>query len=241
MGSSSGTDLSGVHALTLGSSFSRPAQSSPFVSLRYNFQPGTLDNSVPSTLSGGSADRHGEYTLTVPSKDTRQGHVFKGSQVQQKEVDCLLIWDEESSSYKLEKLGSILRLEHQRAQVAMPHEGQDQRRARSPGSPNLEMQNLPENRRPSPESERRHRQSRDTRKSQSPPRRQIARAAARKSYTPQQPNLESSTVSAEEDDEEDGELDDLADMLVSTLDQQTPTVSRPVRHAQEDESSEDED
>lgn len=243
--------LSGSHPVSLGSSFRRPAKHSPYHSLRYNFQPSTVDNSLPSSLSGGSVDGTGEYSLLVPSKDAKQGHLFKGSQTQQKEVECLLIWDEDSQSYRLEKLGSVLRLEHQRTQVTMPQIGHqvlvgtslessplkshesgstpaDSQRSKAGAL--VDVDGHDDSGAPPPKKRRQSIES----PSMSKPRRPIAL----KSYPPKPQSPPPVVVSHDEDededeDEDDEDLDDFANELVSTLDQAAASL--------EDESSEDED
>ena len=56
-----------------------------------------------------------EYTLTVPSTDGGAQHTFKGTQQAQKDVDCVLIFNEATNSYRLERLDTLLRLDHQRS------------------------------------------------------------------------------------------------------------------------------
>lgn len=108
-------DLKGRHPVVIGSSLTADTQDSPYVAFKYNFRPGTMDTSRPATLTGGSTDGTGEYTLSVPSRDEGPSHVFKSTQAPQKDIDCLLIYDEETQSYRLERLSSVLRMDHQRS------------------------------------------------------------------------------------------------------------------------------
>lgn len=230
MTASGDTERSGVHPVTLGSSFDQSSSSNleQYLSLRYNFQPGTLDTSVSPTLSGGLANGSGEYSLIVRSKGSNMGHLFKGPQVQQKEVDCLLIWDESSNTYRLERLASAIRLEHQRNQVTVPAENNSQVRSSTSNTgigKAIDKEQKPSDR-PSKRVEL--------------PRRQSLRNGTQDNF---KCSRNDAVIKLEDDDdeEEDGELEDLANMLVSTLDEQKSASKQTRIHSRDDESSEDED
>lgn len=118
--------VSGSHEIVLGSSFRPPTRhdttaTTTYHGIKLNFQPGTLDHGRHALLSSShvvgssSTSSAPEYTLTVPSReDETQQHIFKGTQVAGRDVDCLLIWSEARQQYVLERIDSVLRLEHQR-------------------------------------------------------------------------------------------------------------------------------
>ncbi|CAK5275823.1 unnamed protein product [Mycena citricolor] len=81
-----------------------------FYSVRYNFKPVSLDTSQPGTVTivddgrGGDAMVHWEQ----PSRNAAESIKFEGRQTASKDFECLLIYDEETGSYKLEKLESTM-------------------------------------------------------------------------------------------------------------------------------------
>ncbi|CCG81726.1 Predicted protein [Taphrina deformans PYCC 5710] len=224
------TELRGRHGITLGSSITGPATTSMHA-LKYNFQPSTIDPSRPSTLSGDSG---GDYTLLVPSKEG-QAHVFRGPETAGKEIDCVLIYDASTGSYVLERIGSVLRLDHQRhAQVAATE-------TEEPGEKEIKRGPDPDRH---PEAEPK------------------VVVEEREDAVPGVVD-EEHEEEEDDDDDDDEELDDFANLLESTLDASTqksssasnvqneggkihtPIARRPSENtrnvARDDESSEDED
>ena len=76
-----------------------------------NFQPGTIDHSQDGSISADGDD----LSLTLPAVQGQSGdHYYKGSRQALKDVDCVLLYDDETDSYVLERLASMTRFEHQR-------------------------------------------------------------------------------------------------------------------------------
>ncbi|KAJ7283299.1 RNA polymerase II transcription elongation factor-domain-containing protein [Mycena rebaudengoi] len=86
-----------------------------FYSFRYNFKPPSIDPTKPGTidLSRSSKDST-SLTVEHPSSQPGESHVFVGNETSAKEFDCVLIYDEETGSYKLEKLESYIVLTYER-------------------------------------------------------------------------------------------------------------------------------
>lgn len=209
---------SGTHKVRLAPSFLHGCSlaEEELIALRYNFQPSTLDGTLPSTISSSG----GEYIVTRPSTDAGHVHTFKGSLVAPRptkkksssssssndnnnddELDCVLVLDETTGTYTLHPLSAILRLDHVR--------------------PSTLNQTVPV--------------SKSTEKVETKPRPPPPPATT----TTTTIRNESKTV-VEEIDEEDEDLDDLANLLESTLDESSSTIPK-MESKREDESSEDED
>ncbi|ORY77808.1 RNA polymerase II transcription elongation factor-domain-containing protein [Protomyces lactucae-debilis] len=108
---SAASEPKGRHSVTLGSSMTDVRSAEQHVGLRFNFQPGTMDRARAGYLSGGPE----EYTVAVPNtSDTGSDHIFTGAAQSTKDLDCVLIYDEATSSYRLEHFDGIVRLDHQR-------------------------------------------------------------------------------------------------------------------------------
>ncbi|KAF7330832.1 EAF domain-containing protein [Mycena venus] len=93
-----------------------------FYSFRYNRKPPSLDTTKPGTIELS----RGKDTTTVvvehPSSQPGESHVYTGTDTSAKELDCVLIYDEETGSYKLEKLESYIGLNYERKTTAsLPH------------------------------------------------------------------------------------------------------------------------
>ncbi|TFK43080.1 RNA polymerase II transcription elongation factor-domain-containing protein [Crucibulum laeve] len=123
----------GRHAVTVGSSLTRALKarksqgSAPptkakhdrdFYSFRYNFKPGTIDSSKPGTIQVRESGEHREVLVEQPSTNPGEVHVFRGKEQPSKSVDCLLIFDEETMTFTLEKLDSYMTLTHDRRAIS---------------------------------------------------------------------------------------------------------------------------
>ncbi|BFZ55018.1 hypothetical protein PYCC9005_002056 [Savitreella phatthalungensis] len=87
--------------------------------IKYNFQPGTLDLTKPGLLKSSSSGTSGEETLTLTLHgQSGEQHVYRGTRQPMKDVDCVLVYDEATQSYTLERLGTMARLDHQRSKAA---------------------------------------------------------------------------------------------------------------------------
>ncbi|KAG6916562.1 hypothetical protein DXG01_006333 [Tephrocybe rancida] len=80
-----------------------------FYSFRYNFKPPSVDAAERGriTVAGNNV------TVERPSTQSSEAHRWCGQETAAKEWDCVLIYDEASNSYTLEKLESVLTLTHQ--------------------------------------------------------------------------------------------------------------------------------
>ncbi|PBL01946.1 hypothetical protein ARMGADRAFT_1158563 [Armillaria gallica] len=128
----------GLHDVTIGTSLSRllrqrkgtaaPAKRSnmpdrDFYSLRYNFKPSSVDTTKSGTLEvrknqGDSA------TVTVEHPSTQPGelHRFNGNENGAKDYACVLIFDEQTGRFSLEKLDSVLTVDYAEKRAAAPAE-----------------------------------------------------------------------------------------------------------------------
>ncbi|KAJ6516374.1 RNA polymerase II transcription elongation factor-domain-containing protein [Mycena sanguinolenta] len=91
-----------------------------FYSFRYNRKPPSLDTTKPGTIEVS----RGKDTTTVvvehPSSQPGENHVYTGTvrtETSGKELDCVLIYDEETGFYKLEKLESYIALNYDRKTI----------------------------------------------------------------------------------------------------------------------------
>ncbi|KIY45144.1 hypothetical protein FISHEDRAFT_61320 [Fistulina hepatica ATCC 64428] len=164
--------VQGLHQVNIGSSLTRalkarngmPAAKSKFperdfYSFRYNFKPPSVDATKPGNLSITRSGDTSQATVTQPSQ-TGDTHMFIGSASPAKEVDCILIYDEETQTFMLEKLDSYMSLKYEKkisAQAddvlpAMPQEAlkeEEEEASEEEGEISMEPTGLPQ-RPPSP-------------------------------------------------------------------------------------------
>ncbi|KAJ4472006.1 hypothetical protein J3R30DRAFT_3407534 [Lentinula aciculospora] len=117
----------GQHQLNIGSSLGRALRarknSAPpakrnvlpereFYSVRYGFKPSLIDSTKPGSLDVRRANDDSTGSVTVEHASTQPGevYVFPGNEVASKEWVCVLIYDEETGGYTLEKLESSIAL-----------------------------------------------------------------------------------------------------------------------------------
>ncbi|KAK7051335.1 hypothetical protein VNI00_004835 [Paramarasmius palmivorus] len=123
------TPAPGRHKVNIGSSLGRALKarkSGPppqkrsnlpdrdFYSLRYNFKPSSIDSSKPGSIQ---VKRNKDVTnssiiVEHPISQANEVHVYKGREEPAKEWACVLIFDEETGGYTLEKIDSFVALEH---------------------------------------------------------------------------------------------------------------------------------
>ncbi|KAH9970834.1 RNA polymerase II transcription elongation factor-domain-containing protein [Lactifluus volemus] len=121
--SSSWMPAPGRHNVSIGSSLTKalkarkgqPAQRSKslperdFYTLRYNHKPASIDPTKPGTL-----EVSGREVTTVrverPTANNNEVIVFKGEEKPAKEWECVLIYDEATQTFTLEKLDSLVNL-----------------------------------------------------------------------------------------------------------------------------------
>ncbi|KAJ3928183.1 MAG: hypothetical protein NXY57DRAFT_545542 [Lentinula lateritia] len=124
------TPSAGRHQLNIGSSLGRalrarknntpgqqPAKRNilperEFYSVRYGFKPSLIDSTKPGSLEVRRANDNSTSSVTVEHASSQPGeiYVFPGNEVASKDWICVLIYDEETGGYTLEKLESSIAL-----------------------------------------------------------------------------------------------------------------------------------
>jgi len=97
-----------TYQITLGSTFDEAPRQS-FHGLKYNFKPAAIDYSLPGNLTS-SEDGSGEVSLALPSTTDGEHHIFKGPLQETKANEYVLVYDPESNTFVLERLASMSRL-----------------------------------------------------------------------------------------------------------------------------------
>ncbi|KAK7061307.1 EAF domain-containing protein [Favolaschia claudopus] len=93
-----------------------------FYCFRYNRKPPSLDTTKPGTIELTRGKDTTNVVVEHPSSQPGETHVYTGTDTSAKELDCVLIYDEETGSYKLEKLESYIILNYDRKSIAsLPH------------------------------------------------------------------------------------------------------------------------
>ncbi|KAI5476006.1 hypothetical protein MNV49_000520 [Pseudohyphozyma bogoriensis] len=137
--------VSGVHDVKFGQSFLQDdGEHAPLFAFRYSQKPQSLDTTRPGTLSANPANP-AALLASFPAVSSGSGsassesgkgkdkhdHWFTAQQVPSKEVDCILVWDDEAQTFVLERLDSTVKLSHDRApRASLQHHS-------LPASPNL--------------------------------------------------------------------------------------------------------
>ncbi|KAG8218308.1 RNA polymerase II transcription elongation factor-domain-containing protein [Butyriboletus roseoflavus] len=85
-----------------------------FYSFRYNFKPESIDPDKPGSIEVKRTKESTSVTVERPSSQTRECHVFKGSEQPVKEYDCVLIYDEDLGTFTLEKIDSFMNFTYDR-------------------------------------------------------------------------------------------------------------------------------
>ncbi|KZT27058.1 hypothetical protein NEOLEDRAFT_1131584 [Neolentinus lepideus HHB14362 ss-1] len=81
---------------------------------RYNFKPESIDLTRPGTIEV----KKGSVTVERGSTLSGESHLFQGSEQPAKELECVLIYDEELGRFTLEKLDSLVTLHYDRRVTA---------------------------------------------------------------------------------------------------------------------------
>ncbi|KAJ6510286.1 RNA polymerase II transcription elongation factor-domain-containing protein [Mycena vitilis] len=89
-----------------------------FYSFRYNFRPPSINTTKPGTIDISRSKDATNVTVEHPGSQPGESHVFTGNETSAKEFDCVLVYDEETGSYKLEKLESYIVLSYERKTTA---------------------------------------------------------------------------------------------------------------------------
>lgn len=97
-----------------------------FYTLRYNHKPPSIDPTKPGTLEVNPGREVTTVRVERPTANNSEVVVFKGEEKPAKEWDCVLIYDEATQTFTLEKLDSLVNLNF---------DGKAQPRARPTASP----------------------------------------------------------------------------------------------------------
>ncbi|KAI0288261.1 RNA polymerase II transcription elongation factor-domain-containing protein [Russula brevipes] len=122
--SSSWMPTAGRHNVSIGSSLSKalkarkgqPPQRSKalperdFYALRYNHKPASIDPTKPGTLEANPGREVTTVRVERPAANSNEVNVFKGDEKPAKEWECVLIFDEATQTFTLEKLDSLVNL-----------------------------------------------------------------------------------------------------------------------------------
>ncbi|KAG5645265.1 hypothetical protein DXG03_006567 [Asterophora parasitica] len=116
----------GRHTLTAGTSLTRalnarkskgtaPATkfTRDFYSFRYNFRPPSVDPGERGKIVVTKGKEATTVTVERPSTQPGEAHQWLGKEIPAKEWECVLIYDEATETYTLEKLDSHMTLTHQ--------------------------------------------------------------------------------------------------------------------------------
>ncbi|CAA7269011.1 unnamed protein product [Cyclocybe aegerita] len=88
---------------------SRPERD--FYAFRFNFKPSSIDNTKPASIEIKKGTENSQVVAEYPSKESNnEVHVFNGTEQPAKDIECILIYDEDTGQYTLEKLDSFVTL-----------------------------------------------------------------------------------------------------------------------------------
>lgn len=125
--SSSWTPAAGRHNVSIGSSLSKalkarkgqpPTQRNKalperdFYALRYNHKPASIDPTKPGTLEVNPGREVTSVRVERPTVNSNEVIVFEGDEKPAKEWECVLIYDEATQTFTLEKLDSLVNLNY---------------------------------------------------------------------------------------------------------------------------------
>ncbi|KAF9779568.1 hypothetical protein BJ322DRAFT_364622 [Thelephora terrestris] len=110
----------GTHPVTVGSSLAgalkanRGLPEAPklsnrgFYSFRYNFKPESIDLYKPGTIEIKKDGDRKTATIERASTVPGEGQLFTGTEAAANDVDCVLMYDEDTGTFTLEKLDSLI-------------------------------------------------------------------------------------------------------------------------------------
>ncbi|KAG8904405.1 hypothetical protein FRB99_001827, partial [Tulasnella sp. 403] len=86
-------------------------------SFRYNFRPESLDTTKPGRIDSIEAKNDGSVSFRLEHSSTQgeDRHAFAGIQSPPKDFECVLVYDEATGAFTLEKLDSCINLKYDRA------------------------------------------------------------------------------------------------------------------------------
>ncbi|KAF5322862.1 hypothetical protein D9619_001245 [Psilocybe cf. subviscida] len=91
-----------------------------FYSFKFNFKPVSIDTTKPATLDIKKGATNTQVVAEYPATHSGQVHPFDGSELRAKDVDCVLIYDEDTGQYTIEKVESFINLSSLRMKAASP-------------------------------------------------------------------------------------------------------------------------
>ncbi|RPD62013.1 hypothetical protein L226DRAFT_535387 [Lentinus tigrinus ALCF2SS1-7] len=125
----------GKHEVAIGNSLARTLKarkgvpvdakaakySREFYSFRYNFKPESVDTTKAGTIEVKKTET-GSSNVTVvrPSTQNEHGVNYTGTETNAREFDCVLIYDEQTGTFLLEKLDTMVVLQHDPKTVRTP-------------------------------------------------------------------------------------------------------------------------
>ncbi|KAF9500183.1 hypothetical protein BDN71DRAFT_1586122 [Pleurotus eryngii] len=83
-----------------------------FYSFRYTFKPPSVDNTKPGTAEMMAGKESTSVMVEHPSTQEGESFIFKGLEEPAKELDCVLIYDEETGTFTLERVESFVALKY---------------------------------------------------------------------------------------------------------------------------------
>ncbi|KXN81642.1 Ell-associated factor Eaf [Leucoagaricus sp. SymC.cos] len=89
-----------------------------FYSFRYNFKPPAVDLTKPGTIEVKKGKEKTQVAVEHSSSQAGEAYVFAGTETQAKECDVVLIYDDETGTYTLEKLDSFVNLTWERKRTS---------------------------------------------------------------------------------------------------------------------------
>lgn len=89
-----------------------------FYSFRYNFKPPAIDSTKTGTIEVKRGKEKTQVAVEHSSSQAGEAYVFAGTETQAKEWDVVLIYDDESGEYTLEKLDSFVNLTWERKRTS---------------------------------------------------------------------------------------------------------------------------
>ncbi|UZJ56969.1 hypothetical protein CBS101457_006289 [Exobasidium rhododendri] len=117
------------------------ASGSSLVSIKYNFRPPSIEPSSPGYLYSTNKQNSQwslEYDMREREEERRgsrsSAQGFQGSITSSKDVDCVLVWDEDSQSYLLEQIDSTLSFRYDRGHTRLSEKAREAFDKFPPGS-----------------------------------------------------------------------------------------------------------
>ncbi|KAF8966496.1 RNA polymerase II transcription elongation factor-domain-containing protein [Flammula alnicola] len=91
-----------------------------FYSFKFNFKASSIDATKPASIEIKKGAENSQVLAEYPSTQSGEAHSFVGIEQTAKDVDCILIYDEDTGQYTLEKLDSFVLLKFNRKLAVSP-------------------------------------------------------------------------------------------------------------------------